>query len=241
MKKPRDASSDRPKGKLSKRKEFRRLSEVYPDATIITITEVMRKNKYILYKDIIQGDLGDCYFLCALCALCEFPEKIKKFFKENKIHEKGVIEVTLYIHGEPTKIVLDDYAPFVVYDDNDDDTKEPEPELCFAGYCKDNQNLWPVILEKAWAKLNIAYEKISKGMLSEAFEVLSPAPVVTLDHEKVNSEVIWQKTLEADDNKYLIAADISSEGKSKMFLQLLDKYGLVADHAYTVISVRYAY
>ena len=29
-------------------------------------------------KDIVQGDLGDCYFLSALQALSEKPERIKK-------------------------------------------------------------------------------------------------------------------------------------------------------------------
>ena len=34
----------------------------------------------ISVEDIIQGDLGDCYFLSALNALAEFPDRIKKLF-----------------------------------------------------------------------------------------------------------------------------------------------------------------
>ena len=34
----------------------------------------------IIADDIIQGGLGDCYFLNAISALCKFPNLVRKLF-----------------------------------------------------------------------------------------------------------------------------------------------------------------
>lgn len=39
--------------------------------------------------DVIQGQLGDCYFLCALSVLAEFPERIKRLFVTKHPNEYG--------------------------------------------------------------------------------------------------------------------------------------------------------
>jgi len=212
---------------------------MYPKSSIIEITDLIRKDKTILFDDIIQGDLGDCYFLCALCTLCEFPDKITKFFKAPKI-KNGCVEVELILHGAPIKICVDDYAPFVTFDD-DDQTTDDITYLSFAGQNKVSGHLWPSLLEKAWAKLNITYAGIGRGLVAEAFEVLFPAPIVSLDHMINDPEEIWGRTIGADEKNYLICADISDEGKSKTWLTLIDKMGLISNHAYTVISVRYLF
>ena len=223
---------------VSKKKIWKRLSEVFPSNSIVKISDAMRKDKKLLFEDIEQGDLGDCYFLCVLCAMCEFPDKIIDLFPSNTgVIKNGVIEVLLFIHGIPTKICIDDYLPFITFEDDDPDT--PDPTFpCFAKVSSISGNLWPSILEKVWAKLNITYSGIAKGSCGEAFEVLFPAPVVSFDHQIHSADLIWEKTMKADEDNYLICADISEEGRSQTFLTLLTKMGLISNHAYTVISVR---
>lgn len=51
----------------------------------------------------------------------------------------------LMLNGHPQIIVVDDYIPF------DKVTKRP----VFAG--KKTKNIWPMLLEKAWAKVNGSY------------------------------------------------------------------------------------
>lgn len=196
-----------------------------------------------MYSDIGQGEVGDCYFLCALTSLCEFPEKITKFFNSTKIHYTGAIEVRLYIHGIPTSFIVDDFVPFETIDNDGDPNTEDKLILSFAQRNEITKNLWAIVLEKAWAKLNLSYSNIGKGCVNEAFEILFPSPVVSFDHEICDREEIWRRTLYADNNHYLIATDISSEGaggapKSLAYRILLQKYNLVINHAYAVINVR---
>lgn len=51
--------------------------------------EVVMFRDGIKPDDILQGCLGDCYFLSALSALAEFPEMIAKIFVTQKINKAG--------------------------------------------------------------------------------------------------------------------------------------------------------
>jgi hypothetical protein len=91
--KKKQPSPKKEKPEKSNKKEWKRLSELYPDYSVLNFSEEIKEDRSLLYKDINQGDLGDCYFLCALVSICEFPDKITKIFRENKINKKGVVEV----------------------------------------------------------------------------------------------------------------------------------------------------
>ena len=54
--------------------------------------------------DIVQGILGDCYFLSSLSVLAEEQERIEKLFKDHIDNPYGVYCVTLYLDGEPTQV-----------------------------------------------------------------------------------------------------------------------------------------
>ena len=89
-----------------------------------------------------------------------------------------------------------------------------------------------LILEKVWAKINSCYENTITGYASEAFRVLTGAPVEFFNHEYV--ECIWDSLVEADRRNYIICA---SAGKPNLDSEDYQKLGLVSDHAYAIISV----
>ena len=109
---PTESSIGEEKSKKNNEKlkyEWRRINEILPENYIMRII----KNENELIDDVIQGDLGDCYFLCALSAFAERSLRIKKLFEfhENSLTNTSAYIVNAYIDGKPFKILLDNYFP----------------------------------------------------------------------------------------------------------------------------------
>lgn len=205
--------------------KWKRLSEVYNLRDLNVLKEI--KAGESLSDDVIQGELGDCYFLSALACLAENPERIKKLFPTFKLSDKGVFETLVYLHGDPTNIVLDDYVPFI-------DLPGYEPQIAFAGLNEKTKNIWPILLEKVWAKCNLSYEDIAAGNSAEAFEFLCPAPFDTFYHN-VHTETLFDVIKDAFEKGYIIVSDITETEKTN--IDYLSKMGLVTNHAYSIIGV----
>ena len=75
----------------------------------------MRNPEFIKGKvepaDIIQGELGDCYFLSALSALAEQGFRIKNLFPSLEISPNGIYMARILHNGEYQEVVIDDYFP----------------------------------------------------------------------------------------------------------------------------------
>ena len=203
------------------RYSWKRLSEIYniKDLNIIT-------NSRILSDDVKQGELGDCYFLSILSTLGENPERIKKLFPKSKISDKGIYECDVYIHGQQIPIVIDDYFPVI-------ENESQKTEIAFAGINQSSKSIWPMLLEKVWAKCNLSYEDIINGNSADAFEFLCPAPFDTYFH---NSETknLFDTIKNAIKKGYIVVSDITVTENTN--LDYLSKMGLVTNHAYNVID-----
>lgn len=119
---------------------------------------------YISPYDIKQGALGDCYFLSALSSMADTPESILKLFKTQVTNTAGIYCMKLYDDGQWKAVYVDDYFPCynAVYG---------------PAFTKSNGNeLWVLLLEKAWAKMFGSYERIDAGMCREALNALTGAP-----------------------------------------------------------------
>ena len=117
------------------------------------------------------------------------------------------------------KIIVDDYFPYY--------PKKARPAF---SQSKDNE-LWVLLLEKAWAKVNGNYENTIKGYVSEAFRALTGSPSLFYKHDYVDS--IWDIVLDADRKNFIICG---SAARGELNKQEFDKLGLISDHAYAVIS-----
>ena len=62
-------------------------------------------------SDILQGQLGDCWFLCAVACLAEMPSLIERLILTKEVNEEGVYRVRLCKNGEWQEVVVDDYFP----------------------------------------------------------------------------------------------------------------------------------
>lgn len=75
--------------------EFMRASEIFEEGEYVIFPE----NAQIQSSDIIQGSIGDCYFLSCLSALAAKPERIYKLFRTKQINKAGIYVLNLCING----------------------------------------------------------------------------------------------------------------------------------------------
>ncbi len=62
-------------------------------------------------SDILQGSLGDCYFLSALASLAEQDYRIKSIFPNLDINPNGFYMARILHNGVLQEVVVDDYFP----------------------------------------------------------------------------------------------------------------------------------
>ena len=192
-----------------------------PEVKEISKLNIISNTKNIS-QDVIQGELGDGYFLSTLSALAENPKNITNIIQNSKVSD-GAYEATIYIHGEPVKVSVDDSFPVA-----------NASKIAFAGINDNTGSIWPMILEKIWAKCNKSYEDIIPGNSSDAFEFLTPAPFDNYFHTQDISSSLFNIIQEASNKNYIILADITETKNTN--LDTLSKMGLITNHAYSVIG-----
>lgn len=78
-------------------------------------------------------------------------------------------------------LVVDDYVPY---------NKEKDQIAFCSTYSTDNINIWAILLEKAFAKLNGSYEDIIRGKATEAIGFLLPYSIKYWNHCELNKNEI---------------------------------------------------
>ncbi|CDW75517.1 calpain family cysteine protease containing protein [Stylonychia lemnae] len=175
-------------------------------------------------NDIDQNALADCYYLAGIAALAEVNSRFEKVFVNPEVNWAGIYAFNVFIRGIPHVIVVDDAVPAGLTQ------KRP----IFAGFGLDGA-MWGPLLEKAWAKTNVNYERIEIGYPFEAFDFLSNAPHQYITISSANKEAIWSKVLDADNRNFIMSLGTpSSPGGDKD----LCNYSLACGHAYSLLSVK---
>tara|TARA_Y100000389_G_scaffold204553_1_gene257936 strand:+ start:2202 stop:3869 length:1668 start_codon:yes stop_codon:yes gene_type:complete len=120
-------------------------------------------------NDILQGSLGDCWLLCALAAIAEFPNFFKdKIFKTDKVSPNGKYSLNLYNSGTKSweTITIDDRIPCEPKKWYDNRTRPL--------FAQPNENeMYLLLIEKAFAKVCGSYGKLSGGYPALAWMVLT--------------------------------------------------------------------
>lgn len=173
-------------------------------------------------RDIKQGYLGDCYFLAGLAALAERPDRIYNLFLLQELNQCNYFSVKLLYKGKWVTVDMDEYVPFLY----------GKP-----AFTKANDNeLWVVLLEKAWAKLYTSYKRIEAGYPEEALHDLTGAPIKQLNmhHSSFDVERDWRYLVEASKLEYsMVASSMPGSDTNKSVS------GVVQGHAYTVLNATY--
>ena len=154
--------------------------------------------------------------MSVLSVLSEKPSRITSLFLTDKQNNLGVYGMRICKNGEWKEVVVDDYIP--CWKDG-------------AAFSKAHGNeLWVILLEKAWAKLHGSYERIEAGFAENVLRDLTGAPTEVIE---TSDETLWDRVQQADQRDWIMAA---SAGSTSASVDALEKLGLVGNHSYGLIG-----
>jgi hypothetical protein len=153
--------------------------------------------------DIIQGGLGDCYFMCSLSALTKTKGGIKRIKEMIRYNNDGTFTVKLYRPQKEAHIdsFYDEASGKTIKQNTKRTTGLELVEVVVSAKIwidklsdsgdkaiyatsQDAGELWPLILEKAYAQLLGGYDEIDSGFSQEAFQTLTGTPRRSFDFSR---------------------------------------------------------
>eukprot|EP01084_Bolivina_argentea_P151301 264109_1 len=141
-------------------------------------------------SDVVQGKLGDCWLLAAIACLAEFPGAIENCFYSFEKNERHKYYIKLYDARKNIrqfkKIYIDDYIPCHI------DSERPI-------FAKPKGNeLWVLLLEKAFAKFMGSYGNLEGGHTMWAMQAMTGCHVMRFEYDDNSKENAIKFEHEAD-------------------------------------------
>lgn len=87
----------------------------------------------------------------ALSVVATRPDLLLKCIPQKEVNKWGVYEFLFYKNGEWKNVIIDDYIPV---------TSDGKPVF---SSCLDPNEVWVMLMEKAYAKLHKCYENLEGG------------------------------------------------------------------------------
>lgn len=189
-------------------------------------------------EDVMQGKIGDCYFISALGAMALYekrhPDKpvltalAKDMMGDVDLESSsacGAYMFKFYRAGRPIHVIVDDLLPVGT-----------DGELAFS-HCVSPTEMWVALIEKAYAKMNSCYEAIESGKVHLALVDCTngASEEVRLDQsesgEAVDANAIWSRMMDDYKSGYLLAVG----SNSGVDTNITD--GIAMGHAYGLVQL----
>ena len=191
--------------------EWKRISEIIPKPVIFEDTINMNYLKY--------GRVSIPYFYSVLSALANhYPSIFAKIILSKEYNPKGMYNVKLYIDGEFQTITIDDYFPCI------------KGTNVYFFTRPSNFEIWPLLIEKAWAKVNGGYLNIVNLWPCDLFKALTGFSFDELIHPRLNKEELFNELYNINKNKGL-ALSLTVENKE------VEEKGLFIYHFYILEDI----
>jgi len=191
--------------------------------------------------DVVQGELGNCWFVAAASVLAGVPalwEKVvpdvseQEWDPDNPDLYSGVFKFHFWRFGSWLEVLVDDLIP----------TRDGAPLFT---YSRDENEWWGALLEKAYAKLHGSYEALDGGNLSDALvdftggvseliSLRSEGGNLAYQEEEKKAELFNRVFQEVSEHALVCCAIRAPKGEE----QQRTSSGLVKGHAYGVTGVR---
>lgn len=188
-----------------------------------------------------QGAVGNCWFLSALAVVAEQAHLVQALLPHAQLNNKGVYQINFCLDGKWTPILVDSHLPVItkggsrIIDPLRGGTTSSVPQdggettVAIPAFCATPLGqLWPALIEKAYAKAHGSYERLSGGFIQEAFGDMTGAPCETLifDGKVLDFDELWARLLSFHEAGFLMGVATSKGGD-----------GLVGGHAYSILDV----
>jgi calpain-5 len=205
---------------------------VWPEAKIKLFSKSKDSDDAIEPSDVNQGDLGNCWFVAGLSVVAVYPELINAVIGRHDV-KKGIYEFNFWCDNnlDTRSVCVDCRIPVM----------NGYPHMTNS---KTEGELWPALLEKAFAKFYGCYGALAGGKEAVAFTNLTGKPCKIFDCQYDGDKFSDPEQL------WGLIAQLWAEGHIMgiSFKQVSDKVagprgektaagGLISGHAYGVLAV----
>ncbi|KAG8584485.1 hypothetical protein GDO81_008844 [Engystomops pustulosus] len=193
--------------------EWKRPKEINPNPQFIT--------EGACRDDVLQGMLGNCWFLCSVASLTLNEEclfRVVPVEQNFDTNYAGIFHFKFWQYGEWVDVVVDDRLPY------------KRGKLVFVKSTAANE-FWSALLEKAYAKLNGTYDALTGGISLEALEDFTGGigEIYRFNNAPENLFQIIQSALRQGSLVTCATVSESDSGKED-----IGEYNVVKNHAYTL-------
>ena len=212
------------------------------------------------YDDIIQGNLGDCWLLAAFSILtCN--DKLVKDICIIQDADVGVYGFIFYRDGDWHQCIIDDklYLRAPSYDESGDvvlgmygvqqrdqersynDLFQKGSKSLYFAQCRNENETWVPLLEKALAKAHGSYAALIGGQTGEAIEDLTGGVTTEIYTTNIlNKDKFWYDELRKIGSDFVFSAAAASyrEWRAPHSTSVRNerRQGIVSQHAYAILD-----
>ncbi|KAJ7753130.1 cysteine proteinase [Mycena maculata] len=227
----------------------------YKPSGVERVTKIFRDPSFFIdgadSNDIVQGRLGDCWFLSALSTMSTSKGLIEKFCVARD-EQVGVYGWIFFRDAAWVTVIIDDllFTSIPKYEEltpseqqlyhrdktlYDDSARTGGKSLYFARSGTEGET-WVPLIEKAYAKLHGDYASISGGFSCEAIEDLTGGVSTFIPTKDIlDSDVFWREELLRATTDRLFGCAFDSLDSSRSGNADLTVNGLIGGHAYSVL------
>ncbi|KAI0429936.1 hypothetical protein F5Y09DRAFT_244210 [Xylaria sp. FL1042] len=239
-----DMSNTRYSTTTSVPKAVKRVHEIFEKPTFL---------KDIDGADIKQGGLGDCWYIASLSALANVEGAVKRVCVEYDTRI-GIYGFVFYRDGEWIYSIVDDklYLTSPNWDSpsmqrdlmNQIDRESPEKDYrktyqtgskaLFFGQCKNQNETWVALFEKAYAKAHGDFGSLAGGWIGEGLEDLTGGVTTELlASDILDLDEFWENEVSKVNQEFLFGCStgLLDGGYG-------DRNGIREGHAYVVMDAR---
>ncbi|KAG6611528.1 uncharacterized protein IUM83_13709 [Phytophthora cinnamomi] len=198
--------------------------------------------------DVIQGNLGDCWFLSALSVVATRSDFLEQtFWRRDQHKSKGLFVCKFMKNFVWNYVLIDDRFPVFGFTDK----KAGKP---YFARCRNPNELWVSLLEKAYAKLHGNYEALIGGfvdcalndltgmcseqvILKEGFPGFGENPYIPAKPQQKYGDPFWEKLTRYKESGTLMGCSIQPPVTAKdVAVESSAGNGLYFKHAYALVD-----